>query len=104
MGTDGHDRDERTPVLTEAVQPDAAAEVPILQDAVTLEADPTPEAQLEALQAELTAVAHELTERLLHAAVREMEAALFQEVSDRLREELPAIVERVLRDHLKTGR
>jgi hypothetical protein len=104
MGTGDNDREEPMPVLTEAVDADAPQGVPILRDAVVEAAAPGPEGRLEALQAELTAVAHELTERLLHAAVREMEAALFQQVSDRLRDELPAIIERVLRDHQKTGR
>jgi hypothetical protein len=77
--------------------------VPVLRDAVRPDAAATAEAQLAAVQAELTALAGDLTERLLHVALREMEAALFQQVSDRLREELPVIVEKVLRDHLESG-
>jgi len=103
MGGDEHGRDPRTPVLTEVVGDDREAAVPVLRDAVLQPSEGYSEALLAAIQAELTTLAHDLTERLLNTALREMEAALFQQVSDRLREELPILVEKVLRDHLKTG-
>jgi len=58
--------------------------------------------ELAALKAELVAVAWEIVLDLLHSAVREVEAALFEQVSARLRDELPEIVERALRNHLRT--
>jgi len=58
--------------------------------------------ELAALKAELVAVAWEVVVDLLHSAVREVEAALFEQVSSRLRDELPEIVERALRNHLRT--
>jgi hypothetical protein len=58
--------------------------------------------ELAALKAELVAVAWEVVLDSLHSAVREVEAALFEQVSARLREELPEIVERALRNHLRT--
>jgi len=103
MGGDEHGRDPHTPVLTEVVGEAGEPAVPVLRDAVVQPSAGYSEAQLAAVQAELTALAHDLTERLLNAALREMEAALFRQVSDRLREELPILVEKVLRDHLKTG-
>jgi hypothetical protein len=60
------------------------------------------EHELAALKAELVAVAWEIVIDLLHSAVREVEAALFEQVSARLRDELPEIVERALRNHLRT--
>jgi len=58
--------------------------------------------ELAALKAELVAVAWEVVLDSLHSAVREVEAALFEQVSSRLRDELPEIVERALRNHLRT--
>lgn len=104
MSAEENGRGEDRPVLTEVVGgPDKPA-VPVLRDAVTQPPDAHSEAQIAAVQAELTTLAHDLTERLLNTALREMEAALFRQVSDRLREELPVLVEKVLREHLKTGR
>ena len=102
MGDDEHDREPRAPVLTETVGEDVDPDLPVLRDAVVQPSVSYSEAQLVAVQAELTTLANDLTERLLNTALREMEAALFQQVSDRLREELPILVEKVLRDHLKT--
>jgi hypothetical protein len=58
--------------------------------------------ELAALKAELVAVAWEVVLDSLHSALREVEAALFEQVSARLRNELPEIVERALRNHLRT--
>ena len=56
------------------------------------------------LQTELAAATMNLAERLLHGAFREIEAALFEQVSNRLRQELPELIDRTLRDHLNDGR
>jgi hypothetical protein len=77
--------------------------VPVLQDA---EAPPQPqitEEQLVSMQAELTTLTRDLADRLLDHAMRDMEAALVEQVSNRLREELPALIERVLRENLEPG-
>ena len=37
---------------------------------------------------------------LLHNAFAEMEAKLFAQISARLREELPELIDRILREHL----
>jgi hypothetical protein len=78
-------------------------DVPVLQDA---EAPPQPqitEEQLVSMQAELTTLTRDLADRLLDHAMRDMEAALVEQVSNRLREELPALIERVLRENLEPG-
>ena len=61
---------------------------------------PTESARVASVQADLTALTRELAERLLDGALRDMEAALFEQVADRLREELPDLIDRVLRERL----
>jgi Zn-dependent M32 family carboxypeptidase len=41
----------------------------------------------------------ELADSLLHQAVKDIEATLFERVFDRLRAQLPELVDRVLREH-----
>ena len=59
------------------------------------------EAQLALLQTELASRTFDLADRLLHSAFQEMEAALFEQVSNRLRKELPELIDAVLREQLK---
>ncbi len=78
------------PVLTEVVDASAALSHP-RKDYDTLIAE---------LQTELASATMNLAEGMLHAAFREMEATLFEQVSNRLRQELPELIDRTLRDHL----
>ena len=55
---------------------------------------------LEELEAHLTAVIHEHADELVHNACREMEALLLEQVSDRLKAELPAMIADVIGDAL----
>ena len=75
--------------------------IPTLTDVVELESAPTltPE-QLTQVQAELTARVSRLAEELMHEAVRDVEALLFERVLDRLRAHLPELVDQVLKDRL----
>ena len=86
---DQPDDDDDLPLLTEVIE--AAPEPPVGLD----------EAQLAELQTRLTASTYELAERLLHAAFSEMEATVFEHVANRLRQELPDLVDRVLREHFE---
>jgi hypothetical protein len=61
------------------------------------------EQQLATVEAELTALTRDLADRLLNGAFRDMEATLFEQVSNKLRDELPELIEQVLRTHLNTG-
>ncbi len=61
------------------------------------------ENRLAELQTELASRSFELTDRLLHSAFQEMEASLFELVSNRLRNELPEMIDRILRDYLDTS-
>ena len=57
------------------------------------------EAALAELEVRLASASLDLTDRLLHAAFQEMEAAMFEQVSNRLRAELPDVVARIIREH-----
>ena len=77
-------------------------DVPLLLEAET----PPPritEEELATVQAELSGLTRDLADRLLDHAMRDMEATLVEQVSNRLREELPGLIERVLREHLEPG-
>ena len=85
--------------------------IPVLTDVVTEEpataaapADGTLQF-LDELEAHLTAVIHEQADELVHNACREMEALLLEQVSDRLKAELPAMIADVISAHFRgTGR
>ena len=83
------------PVLTDVVAQDPAAtsatELP--SDVETLIAE---------LQIKLAANAFVLMEKSLRAAFSQMEATLFEQVLHRLRQDLPELVDTVLREHFGT--
>jgi uncharacterized protein (DUF2267 family) len=89
-----------TPLLTDPVEREDAA-VPLLTEVEPSSGRTVSEEQMASVQAELTSLTRDLTERLLHAALRDMEATLFDQVANRLREELPELIDRVLREHLQ---
>ncbi|MGH8135976.1 MAG: hypothetical protein ACRER4_06485 [Steroidobacteraceae bacterium] len=101
---------------------DASTELPILTDVVELHATgsfPRPDRidesagsyssgllsddDISALQAALVNRMMNLTDELLHAAAREIEAVMFERVIDRLRAALPELVAAALREHLATS-
>ena len=55
-----------------------------------------------AVHAAILSQTFELADSLLHQAVKDIEATLFQRVFDRLRAQLPELVERILREHAAT--
>lgn len=58
------------------------------------------EQAMEELRSNLTTQTIDLASQLLHGAVREMEAALLEQVLDRLREKLPSLIDDVLNEQL----
>jgi hypothetical protein len=90
------------PVLVKEAGADVPGAPPVLKSIAVAAPRQLSDHELAALKAELVAVAWEVVLDLLHSAVREIEAALFEQVSSRLRDELPDIVERALRNHLRT--
>jgi|GEM_PF-1660518 hypothetical protein len=58
------------------------------------------EQTLEELRSNLTTQTIDLASQLMHGAVREMEAALLEQVLDRLKEQLPSLIDDVLNEQL----
>jgi hypothetical protein len=80
------------PVLTEAVEQRALIAAPATPAAA---AKPAPEAVAAASTAIVSATL-KLADSLLHRAVKDIEATLFEHVFDHLRAELPELVDRIL--------
>jgi uncharacterized protein (DUF2267 family) len=81
--------------------------IPVLTDIVE-DAAPEPEPEVDRasmflgeLEAHLTAAIHEQADELVHNACREMEALLLEQVSDRLRAQLPALIAAVMDEHFR---
>ena len=85
----------RIPVLTDAVaRPRRTAADEMARPALT-------ESELAELQVRIATGSFLLVEKLLHSAYQEMEATLFDEVVGRLRNELPELIDQVLREHFE---
>jgi hypothetical protein len=84
--------DALIPVLTDVVRApgDEPAELPSEVDTLVAE-----------LQTRLAAETFALTEEVLRSAFAEMEASLLQQISARLRQALPELIDSVLREHLE---
>ena len=81
----------------------AATQIPILTEIIAerigaLQSPSELETLIAELQTRLAASTFELTERLLKSALAEMEAALYAQVSAQLRQQLPELIDRVLRE------
>ena len=85
---------EDIPVLTDVIADDDAASTGETTQAIDRAA------LIAELQTHLASNAYALTEQVLHNAFAEMEATLFAQISARLREELPELIDRILREHL----
>jgi Zn-dependent M32 family carboxypeptidase len=75
------------PILTEAVHRNVAASLSV---------------DVKAVHAALLTETLELADSLLHQAVKDIEATLFERVFDRLRAQLPELVDRILHEHAAT--
>ena len=80
------------PVLTDVVEDERLEPQPFV-DGTSL--------FLGELEAHLTAAIHDRADELVHNACREMEALLLEQVSDRLRAQLPALIAGVIEDHFR---
>jgi hypothetical protein len=82
---------DEIPVLTEVIDDNASDAAPA--DEAT--------AVLGELEAHLTAAIHEHADELVHNACREMEALLLEQVSDRLKAELPTLIARIVESYFR---
>lgn len=80
------------PVLTDVVEDEPREVTPAVDRASLF---------LEQLEAHLAASMLEQVDELVHNACRELEALLLEQVSDRLRAELPALIARVIDEHFR---
>ena len=81
-------RDPRDiPILTETIRESVEASLPF---------------DVKAVHAAILSETLELADSLLHQAAKDIEATLFERVFDRLRAQLPELVDRVLREHAAT--
>ena len=78
-------------------------DIPILTDAVGRDNGAYASFDAKAVHAALVTETLELAGSLLHQATKDIEAALFERVFDRLRAQLPELVDRVLREHAAPG-
>jgi len=116
MGDPDDQNPQVVPVLTSVVGGEEATTVPVLTSVVGAEAPaddgvpvpgqpaaPTPprlsDEELMALRSRLASATRNLAERLIEESLGELEIALFERVSARLREQLPDLLEQALRDH-----
>ncbi len=74
-------------------------DIPILTDAVKESAPAPLSLDAKAVHAAILTETLELADSLLHQAVKDIEATLFERVLDRLRAQLPELVDRILREH-----
>jgi hypothetical protein len=77
------------PVLDDIVEDEPETVTPI--DRTTL--------FLDELESRLSVAIHEHADELVHNACREMEALLLEQVSDRLRAQLPGMIARIVDEH-----
>jgi hypothetical protein len=78
--------------------------IPVLNDIVEDEPDTVAPIDrttlfLDELESRLTVAIHEHADELVHNACREMEALLLEQVSDRLRAQLPGMIARIVDEH-----
>lgn len=86
--------------MTESHDP---RDIPILTDPIMSEEFERGRASFandaKVLQAAVISETLKLADSLLHQAAKDIEATLFERVFDRLRAELPELVDRILREH-----
>ena len=80
--------------------PNRAREIPVLTEAVG-QGPATPRVNLEAAQHAIVDETLKLADALLHQAMKEMEANLLERVLDRLKAQLPELVEKALREQVQ---
>jgi Zn-dependent M32 family carboxypeptidase len=76
-------------------------DIPILTE-TAMPSVPGLSADAKAVHAAILTETLELADSLLHQAAKDIEATLFERVFDRLRAQLPELVDRILREHAAT--
>jgi Zn-dependent M32 family carboxypeptidase len=74
-------------------------DIPILTETVVESVETSLSFDAKAVHAAILTETLELADSLLHQAAKDIEATLFERVFDRLRAQLPELVDRILREH-----
>jgi len=74
-------------------------DIPILTETAVESVETSLSFDAKAVHAAILTETLELADSLLHQAVKDIEATLFERVFDRLRAQLPELVDRILREH-----
>ena len=80
-------------------EPHDPRDIPILTDTIAQSGDAAQPFDFSAVHAAVLTETLKLADSLLRQAARDIEATLFERVFDRLRTELPELVDRALREH-----
>jgi len=80
-------------------EPHDPRDIPILTNAVNENVEAALSIDAKAVHAAILTETLELADSLLHQAAKDIEATLFERVFDRLRAQLPELVDRILREH-----
>ena len=79
-------------------------DIPVLTDAIDSGRETAALFDLQVAQSAIVAECLRTADALLHQAAKEMEAILFERVYDRLREQLPDLVDRILKEQIDAGK
>jgi hypothetical protein len=88
-----------------ADHPPLEINIPVLTDVIRGSAAPTAgdmETLVAEIQTKLASRTFALTDELLRTAFAQMEATLFEQISSRLRRQLPELIDATLREHFDT--
>jgi Zn-dependent M32 family carboxypeptidase len=80
-------------------EPHDPRDIPILTETVVKSVETSLSFDAKAVHAAILTETLELADSLLHQAAKDIEATLFERVFDRLRAQLPELVDRILREH-----
>ncbi len=76
-------------------------DIPVLTEAIDMEGrQPLPVLDNDELRAAIVTETMKLVDSLVHQATKDIEAILYERVFDRMRAELPGLVERILEQHV----
>jgi Zn-dependent M32 family carboxypeptidase len=80
-------------------EPHDPRDIPILTETAVKSVETSLSFDAKAVHAAILTETLELADSLLHQAAKDIEATLFERVFDRLRAQLPELVDRILREH-----
>ena len=83
-----------------SLTPHDPRDIPILTEAIDSGGTQATAMNLQAAQSAIVSETLRIADELLHQAAKDMEAILFERVYDRLREQIPDLIDRILKEQL----